>query len=75
MTLTGERISMRLPFLAVWAVVKIVLRLEPLHSDILPLTEPPLPDPTPTPSNTPRLASSRPKRTELDRNGPKLPVA
>ena len=35
------------------------------------LTEPPLPHPTPTPSNTPRLDRSRPERTESDRNGPK----
>ena len=38
-------------------------------SDILFLTEPLLPDPTPTPPNTPRLARSRPKRTEVDRIG------
>ena len=33
------------------------------------LTEPPLPDPTPTRPNTPRLARSRQKSPETDRNG------
>ena len=33
------------------------------------LTEPPLPGTTPTPPNTTRLARSRPKLTESDRNG------
>ena len=34
------------------------------------LTEPPLPDPTLTPTNTSRFDRSRPKRTELYRNRP-----
>ena len=33
---------------------------------VFSLTETPLPDPTPTPPNTPRLARSRLKRTELE---------
>ena len=40
------------------------------HPDPTPTPPRPHPDPTPTPPNTPRLAKSRPKRTELDRNEP-----